>query len=60
MKYKDKIFQIFQGLHSKTEYSGTGIGLAIVKKIVENHNAIITASGAENQGAIFDIYIPEL
>lgn len=58
MKYKDKIFQIFQRLHSKTEYSGTGIGLAIVKKIIENHNGIITAYGAENQGAIFDIYIP--
>ena len=60
MEFKDKIFQIFQRLHSNTEYSGTGIGLAIVKKIVENHNGIITASGAENQGAIFDIYIPEL
>ena len=59
MEYKDKIFQIFQRLHSQTEYSGTGIGLAIVKKIIENHSGIITASGTENQGAIFDIYIPE-
>jgi signal transduction histidine kinase len=40
------------------EYTGTGIGLAIVKKIVDNHNGFITASGEQNKGATFDIYIP--
>lgn len=57
-QYKDKIFEVFQRLYSKDEYSGTGIGLSIVKRIVENHNGIITASGELNKGATFDIYIP--
>ena len=56
--YKDKIFVVFQRLHSKSEYIGTGIGLAIVKKIIENHNGFITATGKENVGATFDIYLP--
>ena len=55
--YKDRIFEIFQRLHGREEYTGTGIGLAIVKKIVDNHNGIITASGELNKGATFDIYI---
>lgn len=57
-KYSEKIFQIFQRLHNKQEFAGTGIGLAIVKKIVENHNGIITASSEPNKGATFDIYFP--
>ena len=60
IEYKNKIFEVFQRLHGKVEYSGTGIGLAIVKKIVENHSGIVTASGTLNEGAVFDIYIPEL
>lgn len=57
-EYKDRIFEIFQRLHGKSEYKGTGIGLAIVKKIVDNHNGFITASGVPGEGATFDIYIP--
>jgi light-regulated signal transduction histidine kinase (bacteriophytochrome) len=57
-EYKDRIFEVFQKLHGKEKYDGTGIGLAIVKKIVENHNGIVTATGKLNKGATFDIYIP--
>lgn len=57
-QFKDRIFEIFQRLHQKAAYAGTGIGLTIVKKIVDNHNGIITASCKVNQGAVFDIYIP--
>tara|TARA_R110002111_G_scaffold18601_1_gene45554 strand:- start:302 stop:3082 length:2781 start_codon:yes stop_codon:yes gene_type:complete len=58
-KYHGKIFEVFQRLHSKDAYSGTGIGLAIVKRIIENHEGVILATGEINKGAIFDIYIPE-
>lgn len=57
-QYSKKIFEVFQRLHGREQYNGTGIGLAIVKKIVENHNGIITAKGEQNKGATFDIYIP--
>ncbi len=57
-RYKEKIFEVFQRLYGRDEYPGTGIGLSIVKRIVENHNGIITATGELNKGATFDIYIP--
>jgi signal transduction histidine kinase len=57
-QYNQNIFVIFQRLHHTEDYSGTGIGLAIVKKIVENHNGIIIADGNLKKGVKFDIYIP--
>ena len=57
-EYKHKIFEIFQRLNEKSDYKGTGIGLTIARKIVENHNGIITATSKINKGATFNIYIP--
>lgn len=56
--YKTRIFEVFQRLHGKDEYPGTGIGLAIVKKIVDNHEGVIIASSEQGTGTTFDIYIP--
>jgi len=56
--FSERIFGVFQKLHSKETYAGTGIWLAIVKKIVDNHNGIITATSILNKGTTFDIYIP--
>ncbi len=58
-QFHERIFEVFQKLHGKEVYGGTGIGLAIVKKIIENHGGTIVASSQLNQGATFDIYIPE-
>jgi len=57
-QYSERIFGVFQRLHSRSQYMGTGIGLAIVKKIVENHHGFITATSEPGNGATFDIYIP--
>ena len=57
-EYSKRIFEVFQKLHSRELYKGTGIGLAIVKKIVDNHNGIITATSELGEGALFDIYLP--
>ncbi|WP_164974109.1 sensor histidine kinase [Filimonas effusa] len=54
-----RIFQIFQRLHGKAEYEGTGIGLSICKRIVEMHNGIIYAEGRPDEGASFIILLPE-
>ena len=58
LQYKERIFEIFQRLSTNKLYEGSGMGLAIVKKIVENHNGIITATSEINKGATFDIYLP--
>lgn len=57
-QYSEKIFELFQRLHGKSEFEGTGIGLAICKKIVENHKGFINAKGETDKGAEFNIYIP--
>jgi PAS domain S-box-containing protein len=57
-KDREKIFELFKRLHTRNEYSGTGIGLAIVKKIVENHDGFISAESSQQQGAGFIILLP--
>ena len=56
--YSNRIFEVFQRLHGQSEYSGTGIGLSICKRILDNHNGFIQAEGKPNEGATFHIYIP--
>jgi PAS domain S-box-containing protein len=57
-QYAERIFSIFQRLHRKTEYSGTGIGLAMCKKIAQNHQGDIYATGQPGQGAVFHVVLP--
>jgi PAS domain S-box-containing protein len=57
-KYLDRIFTVFQRLHSRTEYEGTGVGLAICRKIVHRHGGEITARSAPNEGAAFLVTLP--
>lgn len=57
--YNEKIFNVFQRLNAKTEYKGSGIGLSICRKIVDNHQGHIFAEGRLNEGAKFVILLPE-
>jgi PAS domain S-box-containing protein len=54
----EKIFNVFTRLHGSSEYAGTGIGLSIVRRVIENHNGIITAEGKPGEGATFNIFLP--
>lgn len=57
-QYSDKIFELFERLHQKNQFSGSGIGLAICKKIIDNHSGHIVAEGLPGEGATFHIYLP--
>ncbi len=59
-KYVDRIFQVFQRLHGRAEFTGTGIGLAICEKVAANHGGAITATSQPGQGATFSVYLPAL
>ena len=57
-KYLDRIFTIFQRLHGRHEYEGTGIGLAVCRKIVDRHGGFVTASSSPGEGATFIVTLP--
>lgn len=57
-QFKEQIFQLFQRLHDKSQYTGTGIGLSIVKKIVDRHNGFITAKSFNEKGSEFIVWLP--
>jgi light-regulated signal transduction histidine kinase (bacteriophytochrome) len=57
-KYLDKIFAMFQRLHGRSEYEGTGVGLAVCRRITDRHGGIITARSKPGEGATFVVTLP--
>jgi signal transduction histidine kinase len=57
-KDAERIFNVFTRLHGNTDYRGTGVGLSIVRKVIENHNGAITAESEPGKGATFTLFLP--
>ena len=57
-KYLEKIFAVFQRLHGRTEYEGTGVGLAVCRRITDRHHGAITARSEPGQGSTFIVALP--
>jgi signal transduction histidine kinase len=57
-EHSDRIFEMFERLHGRSQYEGTGIGLSICRKIMENHQGYIRAIGYPGEGAVFEVLLP--